>query len=121
MAFSTELVLAAQTGPAAQLIEDSVTSGTSTNWSRTITLPEGQWLIVARCRAAIANASGSTYQTISIDGSHAFRWYPGNGSADCANATAMRQVQGGRVVTIAISGNYFVPSRGWDFYAARIG
>lgn len=119
MAFTTELVL--KGGPLANLITDSVTTGTTTSWSRTMTLPDGQWLVVSRCRTAITTASGTTYQTISIDGSTAFRWYPGDGNADCTNATAMRQVSGGRVISIDISGSYFVPSRGWDFYAARVG
>lgn len=122
MAFTTQLVLAAQTGPGVELIQDAVTTGTSTSWSKEITLPAGRWLVVVNGRSNFTNTAGSR-EIVRIDGTDAINWNPGYGSADLYTPTGMRIVTGGRAITInaaSIVGGKFTGNSGWDIYAARI-
>lgn len=119
MAFATALVLAAQTGPSAELIHQTVTTGSAGGWTHNITLPSGQWLVVARCRYSGVSLSYSSSVRIRIDGVERFTSSLNTTESEgaCAYPTAAAIVTGGRTVPIAMTSAR--GSLGWDFWAAR--
>lgn len=115
MAFSTELVLAAQTGPSVEVVSTAVATTNTNSFTTSLTLPVGEWMVVVKCRtdASYVTAPG----TISIDGGQVFRM--AGDTAAITRPTGMRDaVTGGRSITIAFS---YIKNRVFDIYGVRTG